>query len=109
MELRFSVAAQVELDEAFTYLEAEQAGLGYRFTADIDEALGRIRMHPQAWHPPGRNLRRCHLKHFRYGVIYASWVTRRKLSPLRMTADVSAIGVTDWLQSESESYARNLP
>ena len=70
MELRFSVAAQVELDEAFRYLEAEQAGLGYRFTADIDEALGRIRMHPQAWHPLGHNLRRCHLRHFRYGVIY---------------------------------------
>lgn len=70
MELRFSVAAQVELDEAFGYLEAEQAGLGYRFTADIDEALGRIRMHPQAWHPLGHNLRRCHLRHFRYGVIY---------------------------------------
>jgi hypothetical protein len=27
-------------------------------------------MYPLAWHPLGRNLRRCHLKHFRYGVIY---------------------------------------
>ncbi|MDO9450494.1 MAG: type II toxin-antitoxin system RelE/ParE family toxin [Rugosibacter sp.] len=70
MELRFSVAAQVELDEAFGYLEAEQADLGYRFTADIDEALGRIQMYPLAWHPLGHNLRRCHLRHFRYGVIY---------------------------------------
>ncbi|MDP1613576.1 MAG: type II toxin-antitoxin system RelE/ParE family toxin [Sulfuritalea sp.] len=70
MDLYFSPAAQVELDDAFAYLEGEQPGLGYRFTADVDEALGRIRMYPLAWHPLGRNLRRCHLKHFRYGVIY---------------------------------------
>ncbi len=70
MELRFSVAAQVELDEAFAYLEAEQPGLGYRFTADVDEVLGRIQTYPLAWPPLSRNLRRCHLKNFRYGVIY---------------------------------------
>lgn len=38
MDLYFSPAAQVELDEAFAYLEGEQPGLGYRFTADMDEA-----------------------------------------------------------------------
>jgi plasmid stabilization system protein ParE len=70
MDLCFSLAARVELDEAFDYLEGEQLALGYRFTADVDEALDRIRMYPLAWHPLGRNLRRCHLKHFRYGVIY---------------------------------------
>jgi plasmid stabilization system protein ParE len=70
MDLCFSLAARVELDEAFDYLEGEQLGLGYRFTADVDEALDRIRMYPLAWHPLGHNLRRCHLKHFRYGVIY---------------------------------------
>lgn len=70
MDLYFSPAAQLELDEAFAYLEGEKTGLGYRFTADVDEALRRIQMYPLAWHPLGRNLRRCHLKHFRYGVIY---------------------------------------
>lgn len=69
MDLHFSPAAKIELDEAFAYLEGEQPGLGYRFTADVDEALGRIRMYPVAWHPLGRNLRRCHLKHSCYGVI----------------------------------------
>lgn len=44
MELYFSPAAQIELDEAFAFLEGEQSGLGYRFTADVDEALGRIRI-----------------------------------------------------------------
>jgi plasmid stabilization system protein ParE len=70
MRLFYSEAARQELDEAFAYLELEQAGLGYRFTADVDEALARIRQQPFAWHPLGRHLRRCHLKHFRYTVIY---------------------------------------
>ena len=34
------------------------------------DPLGCIRMYPLAWHPLGRTLRRCHLKRFRYGVIY---------------------------------------
>ena len=70
MDIYFSPAAQLELDEAFAYLEGEETGLGYRFTTDVDEALRRIQIYPLAWHPLGRNLRRCHLKHFRYGVIY---------------------------------------
>lgn len=70
MDLYFAPVAQLELDETFAYLEDEKTGLGYRFTADVDEALRRIQVHPLAWHPLGRNLRRCHLKHFRYGVIY---------------------------------------
>ncbi|MDP1966653.1 MAG: type II toxin-antitoxin system RelE/ParE family toxin [Reyranella sp.] len=70
MDLYFSLAAQLELDDAFAYLEREKTGLGYRFTADVDEALYRIQTHPLAWHSLDSNLRRCHLKHFRYGVIY---------------------------------------
>lgn len=70
MELFYSPAAQAELDEAFVYLEGEEPGLGYRFIDDVNEALGRICLFPFAWHPLGLSLRRCHLKHFRYGVIY---------------------------------------
>jgi toxin ParE2 len=70
MRLYFSEAALLELDEAFAFLEQKQPGLGYRFTAEVDEALSRIRRQPQAWHPLSKNLRRCHLRHFRYGVIY---------------------------------------
>ena len=70
MQLFFSEGAQQELDDAFNWLEQEQAGLGYRFTADVDEALKRIRQQPHAWHQLGATLRRCLLKHFRYGLIY---------------------------------------
>lgn len=61
MRLFFSEAARLELDEAFAYLEREQTGLGYRFSADMDAALARIHQQPFAWHPLGRHLRRCHL------------------------------------------------
>jgi plasmid stabilization system protein ParE len=70
MHLYFSTAARQELDDAFEYLELQQLGLGYRFAADVDEVLSLIRNQPLAWHPLGKHLRRCHLKHFRYGVIY---------------------------------------
>jgi plasmid stabilization system protein ParE len=70
IHLYFSSVAREELDEAFEYFERQQLGLGYRFTADVDDALGRIRSQPLAWHPLGKQLRRCHLKHFRYGLIY---------------------------------------
>lgn len=70
MRLFFAVAAREELDEAFAYLELQQPGLGYRFTSDVDEALTRIRKQPLAWHPLSKHFRRCHLRHFRYGVIY---------------------------------------
>lgn len=70
MRLFFAAAAREELDEAFAYLEQQQPGLGYRFAADVDEALVRIRKQPLAWHPLSNDLRRCHLRHFRYGVIY---------------------------------------
>ena len=48
MLLYFSTAAQQELDDAFEYLELQQLSLGYRFTADVDEALARIRN--SRWH-----------------------------------------------------------
>jgi plasmid stabilization system protein ParE len=70
MDVFFSAPARKELDDAFEYFELQQPGLGYRFAADVDEALSRIQRQPLAWHPLGSNLRRCHLQHFRYGLIY---------------------------------------
>ncbi len=48
IHLYFSSAAREELDAAFDYLEQQQLGLGYRFTADVDDALARIRSQPLA-------------------------------------------------------------
>jgi plasmid stabilization system protein ParE len=70
MKLRFSAAARRELNEAALWLELEEPGLGIRFLEEVAQAQKLILDHPDAWHPLGRHLRRCHLGRFRYGLIY---------------------------------------
>jgi plasmid stabilization system protein ParE len=70
MKFRFAEAARRELNEAAAWLEEQEAGLGMRFLAEISEARQRIIDFPAAWAPLGKGLRRCHLKRFRYGLIY---------------------------------------
>lgn len=64
-------AAQLELDEAVQWYEAQSPGLGERFLVEAVHAFGLIRQFPVAWHPLSANTRRCRLKRFPYGVIYA--------------------------------------
>jgi hypothetical protein len=50
--------AQAELDEAFDWYEAQVAGLGLRFVAEVRAVFTLIEKFPQAWHPLSRNTRR---------------------------------------------------
>jgi len=70
MKLRFAAAARRELNEAAIWLELQENGLGERFLEEVAQARRLILEYPQAWHPLGSRLRRCHLKRFRYGLIY---------------------------------------
>lgn len=70
MKLRFAAAAQRELNDAAIWLELQESGLGERFLLEIAQARRLILEYPYAWHPMGKTLRRCHLKRFRYGLIY---------------------------------------
>ncbi len=70
MMVRFAEAARRELDEAAIWLEQQEAGLGERFLSEVAEARQMILAYPNAWQPMGASLRRCHLKRFRYGLIY---------------------------------------
>lgn len=70
MKLRFAAAARRELNEAAIWLELQETGLGERFLLEVAQARRLILEHPNAWHPMGTTLRRCHLKRFRYGLIY---------------------------------------
>jgi len=70
MNLRFAAAARRELNEAALWLEMQEPGLGERFLLEVAQARQLILEFPDAWHPMGPNLRRCHLKRFRYGLIY---------------------------------------
>ncbi|MFM9940631.1 MAG: type II toxin-antitoxin system RelE/ParE family toxin [Hyphomicrobiaceae bacterium] len=70
MTVRFTIAAQLELEEAREWYEARSAGLGNRFTEAVHDALERIETMPNAWQRLGSNARRYSLKDFPYGVAY---------------------------------------
>jgi len=63
--------AQAELDEAFAWYESQAPGLGQQFLSEALHAFHLARRFPHAWHPLSANTRRCRLKRFPYGVVYA--------------------------------------
>lgn len=71
MRVRFLDPAQQELDETISYYNAELAGLGEAFLLEAMSAIERIRQYPKAWHSLSKSTRRCRLKRFPYGLIYA--------------------------------------
>ena len=71
MTVRFLDVAQQELDKAIVYYNGESPGLGDAFLLETVAAIDRIRRFPEAWHPLGDEIRRCRLRRFPYGLIYA--------------------------------------
>ena len=71
MTIRFLEVAEVEVDEAITWYEAQAPGLGDAFLIEVMSALDRVLLHPRAWHPLGEGVRRCRLTRFPYALIYA--------------------------------------
>ena len=71
MTVRFLEVARQELDEAVIHYEGESPGLGNAFLLETLAAIERIRRFPDAWHPMGNEVRRCRLRRFPYGLIYA--------------------------------------
>ncbi|WP_130472202.1 type II toxin-antitoxin system RelE/ParE family toxin [Candidatus Magnetaquicoccus inordinatus] len=72
MIIRFLEVAQQELDEAVAFHEAQAKGLGQIFLAEVLASLDLIRRHPAGWQPLSANTRRCRLRRFPYGIIYAA-------------------------------------
>ena len=71
MNVRVLHVAQLELDEAVSYYNSQVPGLGDAFLLETVAAIERIRRFPDAWHPLGELVRRCRLRSFPYGLIYA--------------------------------------
>ena len=71
MTVRLLGVAQQELDEAIAHYSGESPGLGDAFLLETVAAIDRIRRFPEAWHPLGDEIRRCRLRRFPYGLIYA--------------------------------------
>ncbi len=72
MSVRLLGPAQQELDEATAWYASQAPGLGDAFLLEAVWAFDLIQHHPQAWHPLSGDIRRCRLRRFPYGVIYAA-------------------------------------
>lgn len=70
MKARFVSTAETELAEAMTYYSGIEPGLGARFLAEVEAAVGLIETHPQAWMPLSPRTRRCRVNHFPFGLFY---------------------------------------
>jgi plasmid stabilization system protein ParE len=69
--IRFLEIAEIELDQAVRWYEAQAPGLGNAFLIEVLSAADRIARFPEAWHPLGEGVRRCRLSRFPYALIYA--------------------------------------
>lgn len=72
MKIEFLEQAQAELDDAFNWYEAQQEKLGYQFLNEVDAAIRRMIAFPESYSCLGSEMRRCLIKRFPYGIIYAS-------------------------------------
>jgi toxin ParE2 len=71
MDVRFLQSAQYELDDAVDYYNAQAPDLGQAFLLEVLASIKRICNFPDSWHVFSSETRRCQLRRFPYGVIYA--------------------------------------
>jgi len=70
MTFRFTSAALTELRIAVIDYERKEVGLGTRFLAEVDQAVARIVMAPEAWRRLSARTRRCLVHRFPFGVLF---------------------------------------
>jgi plasmid stabilization system protein ParE len=70
LKVRFISPASIELDEAVRYYDHQLPGLGFRFFQEVDAAIERIGLMPEAWTKIGKVTRRCLIKGFPYALLY---------------------------------------
>jgi len=68
--LVFRPEVREELDEAYTWYENQQAGLGDEFLDCVDEMLNRICQMPESYAVVYRDVRRVVVRRFPYAVYY---------------------------------------
>jgi len=62
--------AEVELDDAISYYDNCEFGLGLKFAEEIYSAISRICKYPDASQRLSKNTRRCLVNRFPYGVVF---------------------------------------
>lgn len=70
MILRILSCAERDFTEAVDYYNAQRAGLGFEFAAEIKAAFGRIVAFPEAWPKLSPRSRRYLVSRFPYGILY---------------------------------------
>lgn len=60
-----------QLEAAFEWYEARQAGLGSRLIDEYRDGLVQILQHPHRWQLIDDNIRRYRLRRFPYGIVYS--------------------------------------
>jgi len=70
MRHEFHPEARLEFRESAAFYEACRPGLGLAFANEIDSALGRILEAPDRWPAFEKDVRRCLVRRFPYGVLY---------------------------------------
>jgi hypothetical protein len=70
VKARFVSPANIELNETLKYYDHQLPGLGFRFFQEVNAAIERIRIMPEAWTKIGKRTRRCMLKGFPYAILY---------------------------------------
>lgn len=71
MTYRFLSPAQQDLTAAVDYYEQAVPGLRRDFLDELERTVHRILLQPEAWGRVSENHRRCRMRRFPYGVIYA--------------------------------------
>lgn len=70
MKLVLSYDAKRDLDESISFLENEKDKLGFLFRLKVEYFLNLIEDNPFLFPTITKNVRRCVVKDFRYGIFY---------------------------------------
>jgi plasmid stabilization system protein ParE len=68
--LVFRLEARNELDDAYSWSESQQLGLGDDFLEQVEEALARICQMPESYQSVYRDVRRSIVRRFPYTIYY---------------------------------------
>ncbi len=68
--IRFHPDADTEMLDAAVWYEDQQADLGKRFLASVQDALNRIEVNPELYAFVEGNVRRCMTRTFPFGVLF---------------------------------------
>ena len=71
MKFRFHPAARIEFREAVAFYEERSEGLGGEFAAEVLDRIETILKEPERWRVFEKDVRRCLMGRFPYGILYS--------------------------------------